>query len=565
MAEPSLRVVSAAAEVAGCCQTYSGMLPLSTSCDGFHLAPDLWYNALRCEPVKGLGQSVMTRPVTPNTMKMGQAPIVLIGASPIFMAGTGRAEQPVHGSASETLREKSSMIRPIRTLKIVALFSLWACASICEAKPNIVLVFTDDQTYRAIGYNNPAVKTPTLDRLARSGTIFSHAYVATPICAASRASILTGLFPQQHESVGLDGRGFQHHVVLEKKLKTIAHYLGSAGYTTGFCGKSHLGDPKKYGFQHGRAHGDVFDVEAFKFAEEFVDQRAADKKPFFLWIATRQPHVPLIPKQKWLDMYADDELHVDANFRESPPAGSLYNQGLPGELYYRDSQYTRNYKNLPAGPPRSKAVIRDFLLAYYATISHLDHQVGLLVEKLQQHGLSENTAIIYLSDNGYHVGNHGLGNKITMHEESVRVPMFVRYPAMKNPGRRSDAMVSSLDVMPTVLELAGIERPAHLMGKSLVPLLVDPKRPLRDFVASECIGVGGKVGHGHRMVRTTKWKYILTGVNEEALFDQTNDVYELENLAGDPAYRDVLRTMRSHMRSWMKSTGDTHTPPPEGS
>ncbi len=448
--------------------------------------------------------------------------------------------------------------------KILLCFCLWAFAGICEAKPNIVVIFTDDQAFRAIGYNNPSVKTPALDQLARTGTIFNHAYVASPICLASRASILTGLFPQQHGSVGLGGSEFQRRVVQEKKQETIAHYLSRGGYTTGFCGKSHLGDPKKYGFQNGSESRGVYDLATFAFAERFVEQHAKDKQPFFLWVAPRQPHVPLMPEKKWLDLYTDGKFTLPPNFRNTPTNDSINNQGLPGQSYYRDSKYTRNYKNLSGGPPRSKEVIQDFLLAYYATISHLDHQVGALVAKLKQLDLSDNTAIIFLSDNGYHVGSHGLGNKITMHEESVRVPMFVHYPTLSKKRQQSEALVSSLDVVPTVLELAGIQRPAHLMGKSLLPLLRDPERPHRDYVASECIGVGGKIGQGHRMVRTSKWKYVLTGVNDEALFDQTKDIYELNNLASDPTYSNVLQKMRSHMRDWIKSTGDTHTSPPEG-
>lgn len=443
------------------------------------------------------------------------------------------------------------------------------------ARPNFVVIFTDDQTYRAIGYNNPAVKTPKLDRLAARGVIFNRAYIATPICVASRASILTGLFPQQHHSVGLDASGFKTNVVEKGKYKTIAHLLTDAGYVTGFCGKSHLGDPLLYGFTQGQTYKGIYDNETFAYAEKFLHARGKDKKPFFLWVATRQPHLPLRPAQKWLDLYADTKFQVDDNWRKTPPRESFFNQGTPRQHFYRDSKVTANYKRVPSGPPRSKAVIRDFMLAYYATISHLDHQIGSLAARLSASGLDDNTVLVFLSDNGYHLGNHGLGNKITMHEESVRVPMFLvdpRRPSdsqassdsrVPNPPARSDALVSSLDVMPTVLEMAGVDPPGYLMGKSLTPILRDPTATVRDFVASECIGVGGKPGEGHRMIRGDRFKYILSGVNDEALFDERADPFEQNNLAGQPEHQETLGKLRAEMRRWMRRVGDNHQPPPE--
>jgi arylsulfatase A-like enzyme len=417
-----------------------------------------------------------------------------------------------------------------------ALILLLGClntfGSIAHADPDFIVIFTDDQTYRAIGYNNPLVQTPALDQLAADGLILDNAYVASPVCGASRASIMTSLFPQQHSCVCLHTGPFVGNAQ-NGTYKCLPQFLNDAGYVTGFCGKSNLGHPQKYGFRHGKEHNDDFDDEAFSFASGFLEDRSQDQRPFLLWIAPRQPHVPLKPEKKWRDLYDNVPLATDPNFRVHPPTGSLYNQGLPGESYYRDSDYTKNYQKLSAGPPRSQDIMLSYIMAYYATISHMDHQVGELIAQLKEAGRYENTAIFFLSDNGYHLGNHGLGNKLTMHEESVRVPMFVHYPGMKQRGVHSDELVSSLDVLPTILELADVARPESLMGTSLVPLFDDAKHPLREFVASESVGLGGKVGDGHRMVRTKRWKYILTGVNDEALFDQHKDPFEVNNLAAD--------------------------------
>ncbi|MFO7974957.1 MAG: sulfatase-like hydrolase/transferase [Candidatus Hydrogenedentota bacterium] len=424
-------------------------------------------------------------------------------------------------------------------------------------RPNFVVILTDDQTYRAIGYTNSSVQTPNLDALANSGIIFDYAYIATPICAASRASMLTGLFPQEHGSVGLDASEFRKRVVDEGSLPTLATLLRAAGYQTGFAGKSHLGDPKAYGFQEGREYKERGDEPTFDAAKRFLETRESGT-PFLLWVATHQPHIPLLPEDEWLERYDDINIPIDPNFREKPPSGSLYNQGLPGQQYYRDSEATRNYEDIPAGPPRNREQIRDFTKAYYATITRLDDQVGQLVDCLKSTGQYENTVIVFLSDNGYFLGNHGLGNKITMHEESVRVPMFLHWTGLPVKGVRSESLVSSLDVMPTLLELAGEKAPGHISGTSLAPLFTDPERGLRGYVASECVGVGGKPGEGHRMVRTKRWKYVLTGILEEGLFDEKRDPFELHNLAGDPEYRESLVLMRQYMRDWMDKTGDTH-------
>ena len=173
-----------------------------------------------------------------------------------------------------------------------------------SGRPNIIVIFTDDQTYRAIGYNNPAIKTPHLDALAASGVTFEREYVASPICAASRASMMTGLFPQQHGVIALNTAGFAKYRNDSPDAKQLLpDRLGKAGYLTAFYGKSHLGDPKSYGFDVGEELPGHNDATTFKKASEFIESRKGLTQPFFLWLAPRQPHVPLLPEQKWLDLY----------------------------------------------------------------------------------------------------------------------------------------------------------------------------------------------------------------------------------------------------------------------
>ncbi len=426
------------------------------------------------------------------------------------------------------------------------------------AHPNFLVIFTDDQTYRAIGYNNKLVKTPNLDALATRGIIFDKAFTASPICAASRASILTGIFPQKNGTVALNTQSFTRNIVVEQRYKTLAHFLSAAGYATYFSGKSHLGEPKDYGFEFGSESRDVTDSLSFRQAAEFISDTAFGKKPFLFWFAAKQPHLPLNPAHRWIDLYEGVDFPLEPNYRESPPAGSLFNQGLPGERLYLNSNYYKdNYKRLPAGPPRSPGVLKEFIKAYYATISHLDAQVGELIGQLRATGKLENTIVIFLSDNGYFLGNHGLGNKITMYEESVRVPFFVYGDQLKNKGTRFEGIVSSLDVLPTILDLAGITPPDYLHGKSLKEVLLADSPGVHDHVVSECIGVGGQLGEGHRMVRTSTWKYILSDSNEEALYNLEEDPYELNNLIEIEKHQPRIADLKQQLNDWKALTGDT--------
>lgn len=445
---------------------------------------------------------------------------------------------------------------------ILLLLAAWPAMG--AERPNFLIIFTDDQCFRSIGYANEQLKTPHLDRLAGDGMIFENCYVASPICAASRASMMTGLYPQQHGVIALNTRPFQtFRKGGEKAHLTLANRLGMAGYHSAFYGKSHLGDPRTYGFHEGTENKDVQDIDAFAGATQFVEKAAKMDKPFFLWLAPRQPHVPLVPEEKWLELYDKKEIKLDPNFRREPLKYAINNQGKAGEYFYRDSNYTHNWKKLPAGPPRDEASMRLFIKAYYATISHLDQQVGSLINRLDELGLGEDTLIIYLSDNGYHLGNHGLGNKITMHEESVKVPMWIRWKGMVDAGVRNKELVSTLDIYPTLIELAGAERPAQTMGKAIAV----GRGPLQQqtgqlAVFSECTGVGGQSGEGHRMIRMRDWKLILTDQNEWHYYDLQKDPFEQRNLYGKagPTEEVRLQSMQIQLHAWMKRIGDRKIP-----
>ncbi|MGB8166616.1 MAG: sulfatase-like hydrolase/transferase [Chthoniobacteraceae bacterium] len=456
------------------------------------------------------------------------------------------------------------MKRIITLIAALVLSSLAVHAADPSAKkPNFVVILSDDQTYRAIGYNNPVVKTPNMDRLANDGFRFDRFFVASPICVASRASIYTGVYPQQHGAVSLFGRGFQDSVVKGKRFVTLPATMSAAGYHTALWGKSHLGEPTTWGFDEGEEFHDPNDEQTFAAAEKFLAREAKSGRPFLLWLTPRNPHLPLSAPQRFKDIYKDADITLDPNWRESPLLESEFNQGPAGAISFRDSVpiYPRAPKGLIAGPPRDEAVMKEVIRQYYGDVSCLDEQIGTLVAQLKANGLYENTIIIYLSDNGYHLGNHGLGNKVTMHEESVRVPMFIHSPLLANKRAKSDALTSSLDVFPTILALAGVTAPPQLMGKSLLPILESPTESLREHVVTECVGPPDqRRGVGHRMVRTDHLKYVVTSSDEEAFFDLSRDPYELKNLIADASRTDEIERHRRLLHEWSASVGEKRLP-----
>jgi arylsulfatase A-like enzyme len=457
-----------------------------------------------------------------------------------------------------------------QTLLIVSLlFATLGALYAAEAptkKPNFVVIVADDHTYRAIGYNNAAVKTPNLDRLAAEGLRFDRAFVASPICAASRASLMSGVYPQQHGSVSLFRGGFLKSVVKEHRFATLPEVLGKAGYHSALYGKSHLGlgDPTTFGFAEGREIGDVNDDEIFAEADKFLQREAKTGRPFLLWLTPHNPHLPLTAPQRFKDLYKDADIQLDPNWRESPLLQSFFNQAGAGDIEFRDGKnlvYPRAPAGATGGPPRNESQMKEVIKAYYADISCLDDQIGRLVDQLKAAGLYENTYILYLADNGYHLGNHGLGNKITMHEESVRVPMLIHSPLLPVKHARSGALVSSLDVYPTLLELAGAQPQTPLMGKSLRPLLDKPSATVRDHVISECVGPPDRrLGTGHRMVRTEHLKYILSSSDDEAFFDLSSDPYEMTNLIADASQKDEIERHRKLLHEWSAGVGEKRLP-----
>lgn len=465
-----------------------------------------------------------------------------------------------------------------------------------ENMVNIIVLLTDDQRFDAIGIaGNKVIKTPNLDQLASKGTYFNNAFVTTPVCCASRASILTGQFARTN---GVPD--FFNPIKLETTYPAI---LRNNGYYTGFIGKwgtleeneeyfrksadlfdfwggamyqsnfwherncnyvLNNGTTEKHNFQcncppdasgvsgekirSGNANmKDPVHQETYVIplkVREFLNQKDV-KKPFCLSISFKAPHGP------WSDY--DPQYQERYNGIKMPVSESVNMEDALSRPDFLRVSLNVSKGNLNNISTKSKldGPLQNSIRDYYRLIEGMDNSVGQIVDELKKNGLFENTVIIFLSDNGQFLAEHGFSGKWLMYEESIRVPFFVFDPRNKKRKSKSEEMVLNIDVAPTVLALAGISIPKTMEGKSVVPLLNNPKQAFRNEIFAEHpYGHGKLENHIERSecLRTKEWKYIRyidqKGKNAEELYDLKLDPLEMNNLSGNSESMDELIMMR---------------------
>lgn len=433
-------------------------------------------------------------------------------------------------------------------------------------RPNILVLVTDDQRWDTLGcMGNRIIQTPEMDRLAAEGTLFTRAFVTSSICAASRASIFTGLYERTH------GCNFNTGPLRGSLLKrSYPMLLREAGYTTGFIGKYGVGDVGEremeghevfdhwYGFY---GQGSYFPDEAggkhltqvmFDQARDFFD-RVPEDRPFCLSISFKAPHsgkgyLELTPDPAMKNLYADVTLPAPVTARPE-----LFD-ALP-EFLQRSNARTNYWELRYKTADQFQAIMKD----YYRLITGVDRVLGQLRGELAKRGLAENTAIIFLSDNGEMIGDYLLGGKQLLYDASIRIPMIVYDPRLSpsDRGQRRGQMVLNIDVAPTVLALAGEPVPESMQGRSLLPLLGHAARravspggsvPWREaFFCENRFRLDNQYYPMMEGVRTVAWKYIRYPEFDpvvEQLFDLEKDPHETENLAADEAHARRLGQMR---------------------
>ncbi len=438
-------------------------------------------------------------------------------------------------------------------------------ASLDPARPNILVVLVDDQGAWAMGCaGNDEIQTPTLDRLARTGTLFSNFFCVSPVCSPARASILTGRIPSQHGVHDWIRAGSATDEP-DKGGRLIEYLAGQTGYTDvlaangytcGISGKWHMGDshhPQK-GFSfwevHARGGSSYYNAPMIRDGElyqepryvsdaftdnglQFLEAQAATADPFYLSLHFTAPHSPWGRDEHPHDIY--DDYHENCAFDSIP----------------REPMHPWQINSAPYGTDEESR--RSILSGYFAAVTAMDRNVGRVVDWLEARGLRENTLIFFTSDNGMNMGHHGLYGKgnasfpLNMYDTSVKVPALLSRPGHVPEGQVCEDLLSHYDFMPTLLDYLGLENAdaGSLPGRSFAPLLRGDGMDGRDQVV-----VYDEYGPV-RMIRTREWKYVHRypyGPHE--LYDLVNDPDETANLYGAEECAGESEGLKGRLDEW---------------
>jgi N-acetylglucosamine-6-sulfatase len=471
-------------------------------------------------------------------------------------------------------------------------------------QPNIVFIFSDDHAVQAISaYGSKINKTPNLDRIARQGVTFDRCFCGNSICAPSRASVLTG----KHSHInGLMTNG----TTFDGSQPTLPKYLQQAGYQTALIGKWHLGsDPT--GFDYWQilpgqgayynpsfltAKGEV-DYTGYvtdlttDMAVDWLDAKRDSSKPFLLMCQHKAPHRVWAPGPGYLTMYDDveipepDTLFDDYSGRSEAlksnemmvAAHLMYDYDLkvtgskvkdalgrsyenyerqrmtPEQRQRWDTAYDPKNERFKAAKLTGKDLVRwkyqRYIKDYLRCIASLDDNVGRLLDYLDDHGLADNTIVVYSSDQGFYLGEHGWYDKRWMYEESFRMPFLVRWPGVAKAGARTSGLAQNIDFAPTFLDAAGVVVPADMQGRSLKPLLGGETPPgWRKSVYYHYYERGEHNVPPHEGVRTDRYKLVHFYDTEEwELFDLAKDPQEMVSVYSNEAYASVVEMMKAEL------------------
>ena len=482
----------------------------------------------------------------------------------------------------------------LRTGLVVGAFLLmWGTGRAADPRPNVLFIVSDDLNCFLGCYGDPIVKTPHIDRLAARGVRFERAYCTFPLCGPSRNSFLTGLYPN---ATGIQTNGQIFRQSIPKQL-SMPQAFRLAGYFAARVGKMYhynvpmsVGtnghdDPGSWELEINPAGVDrleeepkIFSLEPGKFggtlswyaspkgdrahtdgimaddAAWVLERCARDRsRPFFLAVGFYRPHTPYVaPKTPYFEMYPEAEMPLVTGVAEDQkdvPKAALANRKAEQDRMTDDER-------------------RRALQAYLASISFLDAQVGRVLDALDKQGLADDTIVVFTSDHGYHMGEHGLYQKLSLFEESARVPLLIVAPGRCKAGSVAKSPVSQVDMFPTLAALCGIEPPKNLQGQSLVPLLADPAASGRGWAVTQVsrgnrsrasqpqeAGAKGQQFYGYSL-RTPRWRYTEWDEGREGreLYDHDADPKELTNLAAMPAHAATVAELSKQLASAVQTT-----------
>lgn len=472
-------------------------------------------------------------------------------------------------------------------------------------KPNILCIYVDQLREDALSCTgNPVIRTPNIDRLALDGMRFCEAYVSTPLCTPFRGSFLTGKYSH---AAGVHA----NHFPIRTDQKFLPHHLKDAGYNTGYIGKWHLyGGPKpgfvppgpdRCGFETfvGFNRGHEYDRSIYFYddpqpyhcprhepdyqTDQAIDfmSRASneDDRPFFTYLCMGPPHHPMRIPEHWKTLYRPEEVPLPKGVPnpdlQRKVQAEIVAHDFGGDPTNADSSHI-DYRRVPTGEPETEEEIRQYVAEYYGMIANVDWNIGRILDWLDSSGLAEDTFVLFFSDHGDMLGQHGFycGNKRIAHRGAMHVPVIARWPKKIEAGVVSSALIDlSVDAMPTLLDVAGAAPADDVMGKSLIPVLLGDQPEMHEKVFYQLtLQTGGLEGDVHprglRGVRSKDWLYVRDKGAPRWLFDLQTDPDEETNLIDHSDYA----TQQSELDAWvigrMSETGDNwdqeHSfPPPD--
>ncbi len=476
-----------------------------------------------------------------------------------------------------------------RGILLLAVGLLAPLATAAESRrPNILFVFTDDHASHAISaYGSRINQTPNIDRLADEGLLLENCFVTNSICAPSRAVILTG----KHSHLNSQTTNMD---VFDGSQETFPKLLRQAGYQTALIGKWHLrSDPT--GFDHWEIligqgpyynppmirNGERVKYEGYTtdiitdLALDWLREGRDQDKPFMLMCQHKAPHRNWEPGPDHLDLYEDvmipepptlfddwvgrtsaarmQEMTISDHMRDSDLKLTPPQNLTPAQLERWNAAYEPRNAAMRAlglsGTDRVRWNYQRYIKDYLRTIASVDDNLGRLLGYLEETGLAENTVVIYSSDQGFYLGDHGWYDKRWMYEESLRMPFIVRWPGVTAPGSRSQALAQNLDFAPTFLEIAGVEPPRAMQGASLLPIMQgEQPASWRESIYYHYYEQGQHAVQPHYGVRTTSHKLIhYYLIDEWEMFDLARDPEELRSVHENPEYAEVRRELEAEL------------------
>jgi N-acetylglucosamine-6-sulfatase len=435
---------------------------------------------------------------------------------------------------------------------------------------NFVFILSDDHRYDFMGFMGKVkfLETPNMDRMAREGAHLQNACVTTSLCSPSRASILTGLYSHKHGVV-------DNQTDIQPGLVFFPQYLQQLGYETAFMGKWHMGhdsDEPRPGFDRWisfRGQGQYYNgelnidgkrVKATKhISDELTDYavewlRQKRDKPFFLYLSHKAVHAMFEPAKRHLGRYENAKLDYPASMADT---AENY-QGKPAWVKeQRNSWHGVDYMY------HGQMDFDTFYKRYCETLLSIDDSIGRVLDCLKETGQAESTLVLYMGDNGFCFGEHGLIDKRHMYEPSMRVPLLAYCPGLIEPGTKITQLVQNIDIAPTILEAAGAQPPAHMDGRSFLPILQRKDTPWRDAAFYEYYWEAAFPQTPTTFgVRTDRYKFIhYHGIwDTDELYDLQNDPDEMHNLIDRPEHRQRVATLRKRVYDWLDRTGGMQIP-----